>query len=309
MAEMQYIKLPDGSYAAFPADLPDEAIQSALAKFKDTGTPQEAQAAPSMADAGLGAAIPFLPPQVSVGVAKGVLGSVSDMAKMALPASVERAVSRMREATGLPPVAEMVAPGNAQQSTGKALETAAELAVPVGGAVKGARAALPSAARAGQKFQEVMGAAKSLPVSTDAAGQVALRISELAERGGSMPMAVRKLLNRITDPEKGALAYEEARDFASNISRLSANEFQRLTPAVAREVANLRVTLNKAIAETASKAGKGKEYASAMNEYAKAMRLRDLVDESIRGLKHAAPYATAAGAGAWLGAKALKLFD
>jgi hypothetical protein len=36
-----------------------------------------------------------------------------------------------------------------------------------------------------------------------------------------MPMAVRKFLNRITDPEKAQMNYEEARDFASNISRLS----------------------------------------------------------------------------------------
>src|SRR5207253_11041554 len=101
-------------------------------------------------------------------------------------------------------------------------------------------------------------------------GEVALRIQQLADRGASMPQAVSKFLRRITDPEKAEMTYEEARDFASNISRLSANEFQRLSPVVAKEVAGLRVTLNRAVADAAGKAGKGQEYAQAMTEYARA---------------------------------------
>jgi hypothetical protein len=142
-----------------------------------------------------------------------------------------------------------------------------------------------------------------VPVDVNGPGQVALRINELAERGGSMPMAVRKFLNRVTDPNKPGMVYEEARDFASNISRLSANEFQRLTPVVAKEVATLRVALNKAVAEAASKAGKGEEYAQAMNEYARAMKLKNAVDAAVDGAKRGIPYATAAGVGYWLTTK------
>lgn len=185
---------------------------------------------------------------------------------------------------------------NAAQTAGGLVETAAELALPVGKAAE----AIPSTARAGAKFQEVMSAAKNVPVDVNAPGQVALRIQQMAEHGGSMPMAVNKFLRYVTDPDKPALTYEVARDFASNISRLSANEYQRLTPAIAREVANLRVTLNRAVADAAGKAGKGQQYAQAMNEYARAMKVRDTIDAVIEGAKRSAPYATAAGAGYWL---------
>lgn len=113
-------------------------------------------------------------------------------------------------------------------------------------------------------------------------------------------MAVRKILNRMTDPNKAAMTYEEARDFASNISRLSANEYQRLTPVVAREVANLRVALNEANAQAARQAGKMDEYRAAMREYAQAMRLREAISKTIRVAKKAAPWATAAGGLAWM---------
>ena len=111
-----------------------------------------------------------------------------------------------------------------------------------------------------------MGAAEHLPVNVNDAGQVALRIQDLAQRGGSMPQAVRQFLARVTDPDQGQLTFGEARDFASNISRLSANETQRLTPVIAREVATMRVALNQSLAQTAGQAGKGAEYAQAMTE-------------------------------------------
>lgn len=183
---------------------------------------------------------------------------------------------------------------------GTYLPEAAALAAPVGSAVKAGVEAIPTTAKAGAKFQEVMGAAKNVPLDVKDVGDAALRIQQLADRGGSMPMAVRKILNRMTDPGKGPLVYEEARDFASNISRLSANEFGRLTPAVAREVANLRVALNEANAQAAKIAGKGAEYKAAMREYAKAMRLKDAIDTAVKGAKKAVPVATAAGVGYWL---------
>lgn len=208
----------------------------------------------------------------------------------AQPVSGDQSISQARDATAYT---------NAPQMVGGALETVAELAAP---AVRVA-GALPTTAKAGQKFEQVMAAARTLPVDVQAPGQVALRIQELAERGGSMPMAVRKFLGRITAPNAGPLTYEEARDFASNISRLSSQEYGRVTPAVAREVASLRATLNQAVAQTASRAGKGREYVEAMNEYARALRIRGVIDEVIGGAKRTVPYATAAGAGYWLSSK------
>lgn len=184
---------------------------------------------------------------------------------------------------------------------GAGLETLAETAAPVWKSVKAGIDAVPTIAKAGAKFERVMGAARNIPVDVTEPGNVALRIQELADRGASMPMAVRKFLNRVTDPDKAALTYEEARDFASNISRLSAQEYQKLAPSVGREVAGLRVALNKAVGEAAGKAGKGIEYAQAMNEYARAKQLRGMYEAFVDGAKKGAPWATAAAAGGFLG--------
>lgn len=168
---------------------------------------------------------------------------------------------------------ELEATNNAQKA-GKAAEFVAEMAIPVSRAVKAASRVIPTTAKAAEKFQDVMGAAKNVAVDVTEPGNVALRIYQLSERGGSMPKAVRDFLKRTTDPEKGAMTYAEARDFASNISRLSANEFGRLTPAIGREIHGLRVALNKAVAQAAAKVGKGEDYAAAMTEYARAKRLQ-----------------------------------
>jgi hypothetical protein len=191
-------------------------------------------------------------------------------------------------------------PDNFSGDVGAVLPMAAEVVAGGGPPVRAAINAIPRTARAAEKFKSVMAAAKNVPVDVAETGDVSLRIMQLAERGGSMPLAVRKLLNRVTDPDKAPMVYEEARDFASNISRLSADEFGRLTPAVAREVANLRVALNKANAQAAKQVGKMEEYASAMNEYARAMRLRKAVEAAVEGAKKGAPVATAAGVGYWL---------
>ena len=125
-----------------------------------------------------------------------------------------------------------------------------------------------------------MGAAKDVPIDVSAPGNVALRIYELAERGASMPKSVRDFLKRVTDPEKATLTYSEARDFASNISRLSANEMGRLTPVVANEVHKLRLALNKSVEVAARQAGKGDDYLAAMREYARAMKVRGAAEKT-----------------------------
>ncbi len=161
---------------------------------------------------------------------------------------------------------------------------------------KGAMGAIPSKARAAGNFQQVMGAAKNVPIDISEPGNAALRIVQLGERGGTAPRAVTQFVRRVTDPAKPTMTYEEARDFASNISRLSADEYNRLPPAMQREMIQLRVALNGSVAKAASAAGKGAEYAAAMKEYAQAARLAQLGDNIWSGVKRSAPYLTAAGA-------------
>lgn len=286
---------------------------------------QEAQKPKTWADRlGLNEPVPSMPSlgkfeplaASSVGFLRGVGQGAVDMAQGATSslmgaannfAGVEdQGVATSAQMAGMTyqpePMANMPVPDSAAGKIGTALPDIAMSAMPVGAGVNAAKNALPSAVRAGAKFQEVMGAAKNIPIDVKDVGDVALRINQLAERGGMMPMAVRKLLNRMTDPNKAPMVYEESRDFASNISRLSVDEMKRLTPVVRREIAQLSAALNKANAEAAKLAGKGAEYKSAMREYANAMKLRDALDTVIKKAKQAAlPAAGLGGAAYWLG--------
>lgn len=182
----------------------------------------------------------------------------------------------------------------AVDNPGMTLATAA-----VGPAATAVKASIPSFARAGANFQSVMGAARSVPVDLKASGPQAYRIWQLSERGGSMPKVVRDLLKRVTDPEKGPMVYEEARDFATNISRLSADEMNRLAPVMKREIGTLRAQFNSDVRQAAAKAGKLKEYDAAMREYRRASQFRDVKDDVVKGVKQAAPWAAVTGAAAY----------
>lgn len=151
--------------------------------------------------------------------------------------------------------------------------------------VRAAVNAIPTMAKAGAKFQQVMGAAKDVPLDISAPGNVALRIQQLAERGGTMPKVVRDFLKRVTDPSKPNLAYEEARDFYSNISRLSGNDYQRLTPVLVREIGNLRVALNSSLRTAAETVGKGGLYDDAMKGYRQAAKVSDAVGDAAKQIK------------------------
>lgn len=189
------------------------------------------------------------------------------------------------------------------------LATAAlPLVAPV--AAQAARAAKPAIwptrAAAGAKFQQVMGAAKQVPVDTSKVEQIASRIWDLAGglgkvgRGGSMPKPVSDFLKRMTDPNHGPLLYDEARDFASNLSRLSAKDWSSINPTIGAKVHEMRVALNAAAAKAAGSVGKEAEYWAAMKEYARASRRAKVVKKiGTKALKYGgAGAATAVGAGA-----------
>lgn len=237
----------------------------------------------------------------AVDLAQGAVSNVTGQMNTKLDAeNVTRREAALPETATAPRVEQ---PAGFSGTVGAALPVVGEMALGGAPAAKAASAAIPRAARAGEKFQEVMSAAKNVPIDNAEVGDSALRILQLAERGGSMPMAVRKIINYQTDPAKPKLTYEVARDFASNISRLSKDEYGRMTPVVAREVARLSATLNQANAKAAQLAGKGAEYKAAMREYARAKRIEDAIASTLSGAKKALPIAGAAGAGAWLTGK------
>jgi hypothetical protein len=233
------------------------------------------------------------------GVASALMGTANSIASVEDQGAAS-AASAAKKPYQPAPSREMPVPANLSGKVGTMLPDIAMSVMPVGEGAAAVKGALPSATRAGANFEKVMGAAKNIPIDVKGVGDAALRINQLAERGGSMPMAVRKILNRMTDPGKAPMTYEEARDFATNIGRLSKDEMGRLTPVVKREVANLAAELNKANADAAKIAGKGAEYKSAMREYANAMRMRDAMDAVIRHSKKAALGAAGLGGAYYL---------
>lgn len=159
------------------------------------------------------------------------------------------------------------------------------LGAALGGAAKAGAPLLekiPTRARAGDMFQSVMRDAKDQPVNLANSGDQLLRVQELAQRGTSMPQAAGKLLRRTTEPNSPPLTYEEARDFASNLSRSSVNEAQRLSPVMQANIAKLSRSFNQDIQDTAGTVGRGVDYAQAMKDYARAAKTRELLNKTVK---------------------------
>src|SRR5262249_396285 len=83
--------------------------------------------------------------------------------------------------------------------------------------------------KAGKLFQEVSAAAKDQPVQLSEQVYDALKnIKQLADAGAKgTPRVASKLANRLNNVDE-ELYWDEARRFYSNISRLSANEYQSM---------------------------------------------------------------------------------
>lgn len=167
--------------------------------------------------------------------------------------------------------------------------------------------AIPQASRAGQKFSEVMEAAKELPVDVRGPGDSALRYFELKKAGGSNIKVLNDFLNRVASPEAGPLTYKEARDFYSNATRISVDDSLKISPVMRRQLSEFTNSLGDAIQDTADQAGKLDQYTEAMKEYHAAMRLR-AVGAGIKDLltSKTAAAAAATGAGGAVGAYAVR---
>lgn len=188
----------------------------------------------------------------------------------AIPASLIANVEGMEQAADI---------GNAKGVAGVAFGDAAPMAAAEGlrlgvpPAVRSVVDAFPSTQRAGEAFQRVMQAAKNRPVDVSTPGDVALRMQNSASLGGQLPKVVRDFLKRVTDPDKGPLTYQEAREFESNAARLSRNERGRLSAKAMKDLGDFRSALRDSVSDTADQAGKLGDYQRGMNEYAQAMEL------------------------------------
>ncbi len=134
--------------------------------------------------------------------------------------------------------------------------------------------AIPSAEWAGKMFQSVAGDAGAVPVNLSRSGNEMLRVKELADAGAPMPQAIGKMLQRVTKPGGKLLDYVTARDFYSNITRLSADETARLNPIMKRQIGIVANALKQDIGDAAAQVGRAADYYSALRDYARAAQLK-----------------------------------
>jgi len=163
----------------------------------------------------------------------------------------------------------------------------------VGGALPEVTALVPTKAKAGKVFQSVMEDAKDQPISLTNSMPYLQRVQELGERGATQPRVTQQLFSRAG--QENPILYPEARDFASNLSRMSAADRMAINPTMAREVGNASKAFNQDVGAAASAVGRGEDYSRAMRDYARAAALRE---GTIKAAKAAAKYGLpAAGAG------------
>lgn len=105
---------------------------------------------------------------------------------------------------------------------------------------------------------------------------------ELQQSGGRMPRVASQLMQRITNPDAGDLTFGEARDFYSNLSRMSANEFNSLNPTMQRQMGAMKEALHQALTAAAETVGKGEQYASGIKEYADSARAAARWNDTIK---------------------------
>lgn len=186
---------------------------------------------------------------------------------------------------------------------GPAGEVVASGAATLGGKVFG------NAEKAGQLFNEVAAAAKDQPIQlTDEVYNALKNIKDLADTGArGTPKVASRLANRLNNVDE-ELYWEEARRFYSNISKLSANEYQNMSPQMQSAVGQLGRALGGVLRDTAATAGKGDEYAEAMQLWGKSKAWQQFGSNAWTFAKKAAPYAAGVGAGGRLAIGGLEQF-
>jgi hypothetical protein len=223
------------------------------------------------------------------------------------PNSLMRALNQIKagltgaqEGGGLPQ--QPTALGNLAEGLGVVGTQLASLGTPElgGSAANAITEALPGAKaeRAGQAFQEIKGAIGDHTVAmTDKLAGALGDIKDAVDTGSTLPSVINKFVSRVADTEQGPLTYNEARQFYSNVSQLSASEKMAAKPADLRLINQFRVALGDTIKDTVDSAGKLEQFQKAMKDFSSAKNLSDFGQKLIDALKKAAiPAAVGGGA-------------
>lgn len=289
MPQVQY----EGEIHNFPDDFTDADISAALMQTEGSSTSSGNESNDVASESG------SFNLSGLTDVAKGFAKSAGRTVQM-IPG-----VARGTDALfGLPPgsSAQSMEATNPAQKLGGYAESVVEM-LPAGGAAKAAPGVLAKVAgvskvRAVANLDAAANAAKAVAIDVNKPGAAAFRIMELRDTGAKgVPMAVNKFIQRITDPMKGALDFEEARKFYSNLTRLSVNERSAMNGTVKFEVGGLVRALNESLTEAARSVGKADEYVAGMKEYARHMTMVKKVPKVAKIATGAAAGAMGAGAG------------
>ena len=165
---------------------------------------------------------------------------------------------------------------------------------------------IPTAAKAGAKFDAVMAKAKDIPIDTTVVQESVNRASELRKAGAPRKPSVMTAFERTqkasNTPFSDLLTYKQGRDFASEAGRQSVAETSAMSPSMKAQVKKFAKAMDDANREAAVKAGMGKLYDQSMREYSTAMTI-----EKAQAI--AKKYAIKAGITALLGATAAGAFN
>lgn len=166
--------------------------------------------------------------------------------------------------------------------------------------VRGLISKIPLKSRAIRNLNEVSDAAAKAGVTVEPqnAWPEIERFRELSSRGGASSKPInqfaRRMAGQVRDPDAGPMSFQEGRDFYSNISGQSAEQQSKLNPTMRRQMGAVRAGLDQDLTNAADKIGLGDQYGRGIDEFARAMRLRE---NARKGLK----YVVGPAAGAAIG--------
>lgn len=313
--EFQYVKLPDGSYGKFPASASDDQIRTVLASQfpKEFAAAKAGSALPASSMANIALRPPLMNGQgmqestlgklyrqqadvasaigqgaksvgqVAAGPAIGEVAALPDQIKSAIAVargSRPQPVSPKDLIANLAGVNKQALQQASQENNPASIggQMAGPLAAAALGSYAGVqmkRAAIPNLERGGMAIGQAEKVAAKVPVDPNSAGGVILEAQKLQEAGQTMPRVMQRFIQRVSDPNKGPLTFDEARVYLKTAGRLSAAENLHITPEMNRMLVRFTNNLREATAAAADRAGVGDVYRGGVNEVRQAARLRD----------------------------------
>jgi len=152
--------------------------------------------------------------------------------------------------------------------------TAANL-LPFGHGISDTIRMIPRAGRAGETLNAVAKVAGDVPADTSKIAPIIRRAVELKEHGaGTLPPPLRMFEKNYVRPN-APITFNEMRDFGSTSGRLSAKAQKAMSPLMKGQLKQFAGAVDEANRAAAESVGQGEKYAQGINEYRRAMKMRD----------------------------------